>query len=149
VTDPAAPPPSEPGPADLLERLRQINGSAAFNRWAGFEVSLPAPGQVELRLPWREELGQYSGFLHAGVVAALIDTACGYAAVASTGSRVLASHCAVNYLAPATGPAFVARASVVKAGRRQVFTRAEVFADRDGSLVLVATGDTILIPVDG
>jgi acyl-coenzyme A thioesterase PaaI-like protein len=43
----------------------------------------------------------------------------------------------------------VARASVVKAGRRQVFTRAEVFADRDGSLVLVATGDTILIPVDG
>ncbi len=131
-----------------LALLREINATAPFNRWAGFEVTLVEPGLVELRLPWRAEFAQYGGFLHAGVVTALIDTACGFAAATVTGGTVVASHCAVNYLAPATGEAFVARARVVKAGRRQVFTSAELSAERDGSLALVASGETILVPTD-
>ena len=129
-----------------LALLRQINGTAPFNCWAGFDVALAEPGLVELRLPWRQEFGQYAGFLHAGIVAALIDTACGFAAATVTGSNVLASHCAVNFLAPARGEAFVARAQVVKAGRRQIFTSAEVFAEHDGTAALVASGETLLIP---
>jgi uncharacterized protein (TIGR00369 family) len=62
-----------------LPLLRSVNQSAAFNQWAGFEVTAADAGRVELRLPWRPEFGQYAGFLHAGVVAALIDTACGFA----------------------------------------------------------------------
>lgn len=131
-----------------LAVLREINATAPFNRWAGFEVTLAEPGLVELRLPWRDEFGQYAGFLHAGVVAALIDTACGFAAATVIGGAVVASHCAVNYLAPAASEAFVARARVVKAGRRQVFTSAELFAERGGSLALVASGETILVPTD-
>jgi acyl-coenzyme A thioesterase PaaI-like protein len=60
---------------------------------------------------------------------------------------VLASHISVNCLAPARGDAFVARARVVKAGRRQVFARAELFAVRDDAEQLVATGDVILVPL--
>ena len=59
--------------ANPVPLLRAINDSAAFNRWCGFQVERAAPGEVELAMPWRAELGQYSGFLHAGVVAALID----------------------------------------------------------------------------
>jgi uncharacterized protein (TIGR00369 family) len=132
-------------PVDL-PLLRSVNQSAAFNQWAGFEVTAAEGGHVELRLPWRQEFGQYAGFLHAGMVAALIDTACGFAAATVTGGGVLASHCAVNFLAPAGGEAFVARARVVKAGRRQVFTSAEVSAEAEGATTLVATGQTILVP---
>lgn len=129
-----------------LSLLRQMNGTAAFNRWAGFEVTHAELGRVELRLPGRAEFGQYAGFLHAGLVAALIDTVCGFAAATVTGGEVLASHCAVSFLAPARGEAFVARGRVVKAGRRQVFTSAELSAEVDGSPTLVACGQTILVP---
>ena len=129
-----------------LPLLRHINDTAPFNHWAGFEVTLAEPGLVELRLPWREEFGQYTGFLHAGMVSALIDTACGFAAVTVLGGGVLASHCAVSFLAPARGEAFLARGHVLKAGRRQVFTSADLTAEHDGAATLVATGHTILIP---
>jgi uncharacterized protein (TIGR00369 family) len=131
---------------DPLAAIRAVNASAAFNRWAGFEVLDAGDGRAELRLPWREELGQYAGFAHAGVVAALVDTACGFAAATRVGP-VVASQCAVRYLAPAAGDAFVATATVVRAGRRQVFTAAELHAEQGGERRLVAVGDTVLVPV--
>lgn len=132
---------------DVREALVALNGSAAFNRWAGFELGTVSPGAVELRLAWREDFGQYVGFLHAAMIGAMIDTACGFAAYVQVGN-VLASHFSVNCLAPATGELFIARARVVKAGRRQVFVAADLFASQDGVERLVATGETILVPVE-
>ena len=135
------------GKPDLLQSLRDINDQAAFNRWADFEVVQADADGVVLRISWREEFGQYAGFLHAGVTAALIDTACGFAAVAATGSRVLAAHLSINYLRPAVGQQFVARARVVKLGRSQVFTSCQLFAmsDSDDGEKLVATGEALLV----
>jgi uncharacterized protein (TIGR00369 family) len=131
--------------ADLVLKLLQLNASAPFNRWAGFEIVSAEPGRVELRMAWKEEGAQYVGFLHAGLVGALIDTACGFAAFTQVGS-VLASHYSVNCIAPAVGRAFHCKGEVVKAGKRQVFTRAELFAEaQDGERKLVATGETILM----
>src|SRR4051812_30380999 len=129
-----------------LALVRSINETAAFNRWCGIEVVSAEAGQVEISMPWRAEASQYSGFLHAGLVGALIDTACGFAAVTVVG-RVLASHFAVNCLRPAVGERFIARAQVVKPGRTQVFTACELFALADGVEKLVATGETLLTPV--
>jgi uncharacterized protein (TIGR00369 family) len=131
---------------DPVAYLREINATAAFNVWAGIDVVDAGGGQAVISMPWRPELGQYSGYLHAGVVAALIDTACGYAANHIVG-RVMASHCAVNYLAPAVGESFLTTARVVKAGRRQIFTTAEVQAETAGESKLVATGETLLMPL--
>ncbi|QQX86640.1 PaaI family thioesterase [Cupriavidus necator] len=134
--------------SNVLSALREINLQAAFNRWGGFEVLEAEPGRVALGLSWREEFGQYSGFLHAGMVAALIDTACGFAAVTSVRTRVLAAHFSVNCIRPAVGERFVARARVVKAGKSQVFTACELSAQSDGNEKLVATGEAILsVPV--
>ena len=83
-------------PTELLANLRAINASAAFNRWCGIEVVRAEPGAVEIAMPWRVEAGQYAGFLHAGLQGALIDTACGFAAVTMVG-RVLAR---ISLLAP-------------------------------------------------
>lgn len=129
---------------DLTSLVRKINASAEFNRWCGFEVVSCTPGAVELAMPWRMEAGQYSGFLHAGVVSALIDTACGFAAATLVGPRLLAAHFSVNCLRPASGQRFIARAHVVKPGKQQVFTACELFAVDNGVEKLVATGETLL-----
>ena len=132
----------------MLQTLQAVNQTASFNRWAGFEVVQAAAGEAEIRMAWREEdMGQYAGYLHAGLIGAMLDTACGYAAATVSG-RVLASHFSVNCLAPAVGRSFVARGRVVKAGRKQVFTSAELYAEQQGAApLLVATGNAILVPV--
>lgn len=132
----------------MLDTLKQINSTSAFNRWAGFEVTRAERGEVELTLAFRPaDMAQYAGFLHAGMIGALLDTACGFAAGTVAGT-VLASHFSVNCLAPAVGEVFVARGHVVKAGKKQVFARAELFAQSGDQLKLVATGEAILVPVD-
>lgn len=139
---------------DMLDTLQAINGTAGFNRWAGFEVVSAASGEAELRMRFRkEDMGQYAGFLHAGLIGALLDTVSGFAA-ATVAGRVLASHFSVNCISPAVGHAFVARGRVVKAGRKQVFAVAELYAQGEGAgagegeLKLVATGNAILVPVE-
>ena len=91
------------------DAIRALNASAAFNRRVGIEVVAASAGTAELRLPWHADLGQYAGFLHAAMIAGMIDTACGFAAFTLVGP-VLASHFSVNCLATAAGAAFVARA---------------------------------------
>lgn len=132
-------------PRDVLAELQTINASAEFNRWCGLEVVSATPGQVALGMPWRREVGQYSGFLNAGLVATLIDTACGFAAATLVGPSVLVAHFSVNCLRPATGDRFVARARVVRAGKTQVFTACELFALASATEEkLVATSETLL-----
>jgi uncharacterized protein (TIGR00369 family) len=128
--------------------FQALSDSATFNRWAEFQVREAADGESELVMPWRAgEMGQYAGFLHAGLVAALLDTACGLAAASLVG-RVLAAQFSMNCLAPARGHTFTARGHVVKAGRTLVFTTGELFAHGDDSNVkLVATASTLLVPV--
>lgn len=132
-----------------LAALRKLNELAAFNLWCGIEVLNAEPGLAEISLRWKTELGQYSGFLHAGIVATLIDTACGYAAATLAGTGLLASHFSVNCLRPAIGETFSARARVVKPGKSQFFTACELFAESGGKSTLVATGETLLLIVGG
>jgi uncharacterized protein (TIGR00369 family) len=97
-------------------------------------------------MAWRDDFTQYAGHLHAGMIAALLDTACGFAAATVVGA-VTASHFSMNCLKPATGRHFVAKGTILRAGRRQVFAKAELFAgDAGRDMSLVATGETVLIP---
>jgi uncharacterized protein (TIGR00369 family) len=97
-------------------------------------------------MTWRpEDMGQYSGFLHSGMIAALLDTACGFAAATVAGWSVLASQFSINCLAPAVGDEFVAIGRVLKLGRRQIFTGGELHALRNGESKLVATATTLLV----
>lgn len=134
---------------DVLTQIRAINQTAAFNRWCGLEVVSASQGLVEIAMPWRNEVGQYAGFLHAGLVATLIDTACGYAAATVVGPSVLAAHFSVNCMRPAIGERFIARAKVVKAGKTQIFTSCELYACKAQEEKLVATGETLLSVVKG
>jgi uncharacterized protein (TIGR00369 family) len=139
--------PTVAGDNSALELLQTINATAKFNDWLGLKVLSASQSGVEIEILWKEDLGQYAGFLHAGVIAGLIDTVCGFAAAVVVG-RVLASHFSVNCLRPAVGTRFVARGRVTKPGRRQAFCSADLFAfDDKGKETLVATGETILVPL--
>src|ERR1700741_3114044 len=108
----------------------------------GARLSLIEPGVVEITLPYRNDLTQQDGFLHAGVVATIADSACGYAAYSlmPAGSEVLSVEFKVNLLRPAQGESFVARAEVIKAGRTLTVVRADVFRiAQSGDRELVAT----------
>lgn len=130
----------------LIARLQGISRLAAFNNWLGLEVTHAAPGEVELRLCWREEFGQYNGFLHAALVGGLIDTACGFAAATQAGA-VLASQFSVRCLRPARARVFLVRGRVVKPGRQQIFTAAELIDSEGDSNKPFAVGEALLVPV--
>ena len=129
---------------NALEMLKKINAMAEFNRWCGIEVTVAESGVVEIEMPWRPEVGQYAGYLHAGLIGALIDTACGFAAATVAGPDLLAANFSVNCLRPAVGQKFIARARVVKPGKAQVFTACDLFAVDSQSDKLVANGQTLL-----
>ena len=88
------------------------------------------PGEVELELPFREDLTQQHGFLHAGIVTTLVDSACGYAAlsVMDADSAVLSVEYKVNLLAPAVGERMRAVGRVIKPGRTLLVCTGEVIA---------------------
>ena len=133
-------------PAFDLEKIIALSATAGLNRLAGFEVVAAADGVAELRMQANDNFTQYAGYLHAGMIAALLDTACGFAAATLVGS-VMASHFSMNCLKPAVGKSFVAKGTTVRAGRKQIFARAELFAENDaGEQTLVATGETLLVP---
>lgn len=100
-----------------------------------------AVGEAHIAMAVREDLTQQHGYTHAGVIATIADSACGYAAlsVMPEDAAVLSIEFKINMLAPAEGDRFIARGKVVKPGRTIVVCVAEVFAERDGAEKLVAT----------
>jgi uncharacterized protein (TIGR00369 family) len=110
-------------------------------RTIGAKIERVVPGELSIALPFREDLTQQDGFLHAGVVAAILDSACGYAAMTlvPAGARVLTVEFKANFLAPARGEGFLARASVRRAGRTLTACQADAFSEAAGQESLIAT----------
>jgi uncharacterized protein (TIGR00369 family) len=109
------------------------------------------PGSVEIILPVAAHLGQQHGFVHAGAVAAIADSAAGYAALSlmPPGSGVLTTEFKINLLSPAGGERLVARGRVIKAGRTLTLALSEVFAVREGQEKLCAMLTATLMTVEG
>jgi uncharacterized protein (TIGR00369 family) len=102
---------------------------------------------VEIEAPIRKDLSHQHGYLHAGVVTALIDSACGYSALTLSppGTEVLTVEFKVNFLAPASGTVVVGRAWVVRAGRSITVCAGEAVVTNDSRETTVAT----MLIVDG
>ena len=85
----------------------------------GVTIERIAPGEVDLALPFDPRFCQQNGYLHAGAIASLADSASGYAAstLAAPDTDVLAVEFKINLLAPARGERFLARGRVLRAGR--------------------------------
>ncbi len=108
-----------PRDPDFERRVRASFARQAAMHTLGVTMARVEPGVVELTLPFRADLTQQHGFLHAGIVAAVVDSACGYAALSlmEPGVAVLSVEFKVQLLAPARGAWFRAHGEVVRAGR--------------------------------
>jgi uncharacterized protein (TIGR00369 family) len=100
-----------------------------------------APGNVVIELPFRADLTQQHGFIHAGIISTIADSACGYAAftLMPPDAAVLTVEFKINLLAPARGERFIARARVVRSGRTLSTCAADVVAVEHGEARLAAT----------
>ena len=107
----------------------------------GAKLISVTPGAVEIALPFRDDLTQQGGVVHAGVLASIADSACGYAALTlmPVGSDVVSIEFKLNLVAPAKGERMVARGRVVRAGKTITTSAADVFAVEEGVETLVAT----------
>jgi uncharacterized protein (TIGR00369 family) len=119
----------------------------------GISIARLEPGEVDLTMLYSASWTQQNGFIHAGVITAALDTACGIAAftLMPANCDVLTVEFKTNLLAPARGERFVFRAHVVKPGRTLTVCEAQAFAVRDGAENLIATmtGTLMALPRRG
>jgi uncharacterized protein (TIGR00369 family) len=140
VPDPpsAASPPLDDATAS---RVRASFARQGVMETLGAELADIGAGRVEIALPIEPHLSQQDGFLHAGVIVAALDSACGYAALTlmPNDAEVLTVELKVNLLAPASGDSLAAEGEVVRAGRTLTVCRGEAYALQDARRVHVAT----------
>ena len=118
-------------PEEMTVRVRASFARQAMMATLGVDLSGVEAGRVELVVKHDDRFTQQHGFMHAGAVAAVLDSACGYAAftVMPADAAVLTASYTINLLAPAAGERFVMTGSVIRAGRTLVVCRGEAVAD--------------------
>lgn len=143
--------PFTPQDPDFEARVRRSFAQQRVMETIGARLVRVAPGEVDVELDFRDDLTQQDGFLHAGIVGTVLDSACGYAAhtLMPPGAGVLSIEFKVNLLAPALGERVVARARVVRAGRTISVCTADAFAIRDGAERHVSTMTATMMTVAG
>lgn len=113
---------------DYAQRVRASFGSQAMMRTLGIEISDLGPGWMEVEFPHKEEFTQQNGYVHAAVIAAAMDSACGYAGYSLTapGSDVLTVEYKINLLRPGRAERYGVHAWVVKPGRTLTVCQASI-----------------------
>jgi uncharacterized protein (TIGR00369 family) len=115
-------------------KVRDSFARQSLMQTIGARIAALAPGRCEIELPYRRDLCQQHGYLHAGITTTIADSAAGYAAYSlmPPGASVLTVEFKVNLMAPAAGERFLARGSVVRPGRTLMVVETEVAALENG-----------------
>jgi uncharacterized protein (TIGR00369 family) len=139
----------EPRDPNFETKVRESFGRQGLMTNIGAQMIAITPGRVDIEVAWRPDITQQQGFVHGAVIAAIVDTACGYASftLMPAGVDVLTVEFKVNFLAPAIGDKMIARGRVTKAGRTLTFCSGEAFALKDGKEKLVATMQATMMTV--
>jgi len=141
----------EPADPEYAARVRSGFARQAMMTTLGATLERVAPGEVDIRLPFRAELTQQHGFLHAGAMTTVVDSACGFAALTlmPAGAGVLSVEFKVNLMAPGKGEGILARGRVLKAGRTLMTCAGDVYAIADGEEKHVLTMLATMMVVQG
>jgi uncharacterized protein (TIGR00369 family) len=139
-----------PDPA-YAGRVRASFERQGAMRLIGARLTELRPGHCAIELPYRADLTQQHGYIHAGIVSAIADSAGGYAGFSlfPADASVLTVEYKLNLLAPAAGERLIAVADVVKPGRTLAITRGEVYAETAGRRTLCAIMQQTLIVMAG
>ena len=140
-----------PTDPDYAGRVRDSFDRQAAMRLIGARMTELRPGYCCIELPYRDDLTQQHGYIHAGIVATIVDSAGGYAGFTlfPANSSVLTAEYKLNLLAPALGERLIAVGEVVKSGRTLVIARGEVHAESAGKRTLCAIMQQTLMVMAG
>ena len=140
-----------PEDPEYAARVRGSFDRQGAMRLIGARIVELAPGYCSIELPYRDDLAQQHGYIHAGIVGAIVDCAGGYAGFTlfPADASVLTVEYKLNLIAPAAGARLLAEAEVVKAGRTLAITRGEVYAESEGKRTLCAIMQQTLIVMGG
>jgi uncharacterized protein (TIGR00369 family) len=143
--------PFQPKDPEFEARVRASFGRQAAMATIGANLAAVEPGRVAIELPWAQPLTQQHGFLHAGMVATALDSACGYAAFSlmPAEAAVLTIEYKINLLAPAKGERFRMEGLVIKPGRTVTVAEGKAFAIDGGREKLIATMQCTLMALVG
>ncbi|KQO23891.1 phenylacetic acid degradation protein [Acidovorax sp. Leaf76] len=143
--------PFEPRCAEYAARVTDSFARQGAMQTLGARLALVAPGAVDIELGWAAALTQQHGFLHAGMVATALDSACGYAGftLMAADAAVLTIEFKINLLAPAQGERFRMEGRVLKPGRTITVCEGRAFAIEGGQEKLIATMGCTLMAVTG
>jgi len=138
-----------PQDPDYERRVRESYRRQTALETIGATLTRVEPGLVEIHMPFNARLAQQNGFMHAGIIATIVDTACGYAActLAPADANVLTVEFKANFMAPARGELFVAIARVMRAGKTLAVCQGEVRARAvgGGEVLVAAMMATIMV----
>jgi uncharacterized protein (TIGR00369 family) len=136
---------------DPAERIRMSFAKQGLMSTLGATLGTILPGAVEIVLRPSPAISQQHGFVHAGAVSAIADSAAGYSALrlmpADTG--ILTTEFKINLVAPALGERIIARGRVVKSGRTLTLVQTEVFAESRGKEKLIALLTATMMAIEG
>lgn len=129
------------------ERVRQRFAAQQVMQSIKARLEDVEPGKVCIELEYQPALTQQNGYLHAGIITTLVDSACGFAAFSlmPLGSQVLSVEFKVNFMSPARGQKFLACGRVIKPGRTLMVCSGEVLAFQDGVETPVALMQATMI----
>ena len=140
-----------PKAPDWEPRVRASFDAQAMMHTLGAKLTVCAPGRTEVEMPFNPAVTQQHGFLHAGAVTSVTDSACGFAAMTlmPAGAEVLTVELKISLLAPAKGERFHFTGEVIKPGRTLIFTEGRAFAEEAGERRLIATLSATMMTVMG
>ncbi|MFV9507060.1 MAG: PaaI family thioesterase [Oscillochloridaceae bacterium umkhey_bin13] len=141
----------EPRDPDFAARVRASFARQTIMNTLGAELHNVAPGWVTISLPYRADLCQQHGFLHAGVLTTIVDSACGYAALSLLPPEVgiLSIEFKVNFMAPARGEFLLAHGHVVRTGRTISVCNGEVITRSKGHEQTIALMQATMMTIEG
>ncbi len=137
--------------SELHERILASFSAQGLMATLGAELIHVAAGEVQIALMPRPELSQQHGYIHAGAITSVLDSACGYAAltVAPAGADVLTVEFKINFVRPAVAERFVALGRVAKAGRTLTFCQGEVVGEQGSGREVIAVMQATIINIPG
>lgn len=134
---------------DFRQRIRQSFERQAAMATIGAELTRVEHGMIEIEMPFDVKLTQQHGILHAGIISAALDSACGFAAysVIDPDASILTIEFKVNLMSPGRGDRFLFRGEVTKPGTTIIVADGRAYAITDGPAKLIAsmTGTMMVI----
>ena len=121
-----------------LQRARHAFADVAYAGFLGLELCELKTGDVTVCLDVRDDLKQNHAVVHGGAIASLIDTASAFVVLTAIdeNERVTTTDLTIHYLRKVTSGRMLARARIVRGGRRRFVVNVEV--ENEGALVATA-----------